>query len=191
MSLFQRFATAIIFILILTGLGTTDALLTSDMQWIPQDGNSLSSAQPLGIEKQNGPDVFDVLNKEGIATENTDEQSILHDIVPEGTPTEARTLLMNNDRLAYFSWTESPDVKVYFSALKEALRTSFSSHMQDLVDENQVREGKPLRNVLSFKDPAIHEERLLFIRVRQRMYEFHVPEGKEGEVQRLMDSLTE
>jgi hypothetical protein len=191
MSLFQRFATAIIFILILAGLGTTDALLTSDMQWIPQDGNSSSSAQPLGIEKQNGPDVFDVLNKEGIATENTDEQSILHDIVPEGTPTEARTLLMNNDRLAYFSWTESPDVKVYFSALKEALRTSFSSHMQDLVDENQVREGKPLRNVLSFKDPAIHEERLLFIRVRQRMYEFHVPEGKEGEVQRLMDSLTE
>ncbi len=107
------------------------------------------------------------------------------------TPVEARVILKDNDRLAYFAWIDSPDAKITFTALKEALKTSFSSQLQDLVDETQERPDKPVRNVLSFLDPAIHSERVLFVRVRQRLYEFHIAPGREADIQGLMDALTE
>lgn len=180
------------YILFLFLLGMTDAVVTQSINLIPQEPGTLSEEDAAaGVRRVTGPDVFAVLNQEGIATQNTQEESLLKKTVPNDTKVESRVILLGNDRLAFFAWMESPDAKTYFTALKEALHTSFSSELQDLVDEVQEREGKPVRNVLSFRDPAIHTERILFVRSRQRLYEFHVAPGQEEEIQRVMDGLTE
>ena len=88
------------------------------------------------------------------------------------------------------SWLETPDVKILFLALKEALHSSFSPELQDLVDEKQQRRGKPPRELLTFLDPAISEERLAFVRVRDRLYELHIPEGMDDAIFGLIEELT-
>ena len=145
----------------------------------------------IGAAEDNGPDIFAEFNAQNIVTNTTKEESLIGSIVPDSMHRKSRVLLEINDRIAFFAWMESPNVKDYFSSLKEALRASFSSDLRDLVDETQERPGKPVRNVLSFIDPAIHEDRLLFVRARERLYEFHVVPGKEAQVQALMDALTE
>jgi len=76
-------------------------------------------------------------------------------------------------------------------ALKEALHTTFSPEMRDLVDEVQTREGRPPRNLLTFLDPAINSERVVFIRVRERLYEFHIAPGRDDSIYDLIESLTQ
>jgi len=78
-----------------------------------------------------------------------------------------------------------------FLALKESLHGLFSPDMRDLLDENQAPEGKPPRNFLTFLDPAISEERLVFVRVRERLYEFHIAQAKEDAMYKLVETLTE
>ena len=195
MLLGRRILIGSLFVLLLVAIGTADALITQDLNILPEtartNGEGTAVEEPYGIEKQEGPDVFEVLNSQGITTKGTNEENVLSQIVQNEGDVEARVILKDNDRLAFLAWAEALDAKVYFTALKEALHNSFSSELQDLVDEVQEREGKPVRNVLSFFDPAIHEERLLFIRVRQRLFEFHVAPGKEPDIQTLMDALTE
>jgi len=96
----------------------------------------------------------------------------------------------DGDRIGLIAWADSPQVKIYLLALKEALHSTFSPEMRDLVDEAQEREGKALRNLLTFLDPAINEERVVFIRIRERLYEFHVAEGKDAVVFDLIETLT-
>ncbi len=185
-------ATAV-FVLVLLGLGVTDAVVNrASLPTVWTASNTANSASSrTGVVRSNGPDVFDVLNQQTVVTESTQETSLLRRVIPDSVAVESRVLLKGNDRIAFFSWVESPDVKEYFTALKEALHASFSKDVRDLIDETQEQEGKPIRNVLSFYDPAIHEDRLLFVRVRQRMYEFHVAADKEPQVQELMDALTD
>jgi hypothetical protein len=174
---------------LLLGIGTADAILTRDVNILPvlpaEDDTT------TGVPRPAGPELAEIWEDLSITTGETGENSILQSIVTPETEVQSQALLKNNDRLAYFSWVETPEAKIYFTALKQALSSSFSSELQDLVDETQERPGKPVRNVLSFLDPAIHEERILFVRVRQRLYEFHVAEGREAEVQGVMDALTE
>ncbi len=180
---------------ILLVLGSADAYFTGGLNALPAVDQAIEDDGPddtgTGVARRNGADVFDILNELGIVTESTREESLLDQIVPDGTVVEKRVILDMNDRLGFFSWVETADVKVYLSALKDALRSSFSSQMRDLVDEVQERDGKPVRDVLSFLDPAINGERILFVRVRQRLFEFHVPEGKEEKIQEVMDALTD
>ena len=201
MSFTSKVLTTAAFVVLLVGIGAVDAFLTQNVNKLPGEQTEATDApappaQPgnvngPGVAKQRGPDVYDILNAQGIVTETTREQSLLRRVIPDQVAVDARVVLKDNDRLAFFSWVESADVKTYFSALKEALQESFSPDIADLVDETQEREGKPVRSVLSFTDPAIHEDRLLFIRTRQRLYEFHVAPGKEEPIQVLMDALTE
>jgi hypothetical protein len=177
------------FVIILLGLGVTDAVLTRNLNMIPESAGGTESSVPTVVET--GPDVFEVLNSLGIVTQGTREEGLLEQVVPAEVKVEKRVILKGDDRLGYFAWLESPDVTVYLSAMKDALRSSFSSQMRDLVDEVQNIAGKPTRDVLSFIDPSIHEERILFVRIGTRLYEFHIPEGKEPETQTLMDELTQ
>ncbi len=187
-----KIGTAAGYIALLLVFGITDAVTTQGINLVPQEPGTISDEDAsAGVRRVNGPDIFAVLSAAGIATQTTREESLLSKIVPSDVEVESRVILLGNDRLAFFAWVESPDAKAYFTALKEALHTSFSSELQDLVDEVQEREGKPVRNVLSFLDPAIHTERILFVRSRQRLYEFHVVSGQEEEIQRVMDELTE
>lgn len=202
MSLPQKFGVFAAYLLILVGIGTADAVLTGDGIVLPIIAQNARSSNgdarseeggnaSTGVAKNEGPDIFRVLEGFSIATQTTREESLLRRVIPQDVPVESRVLLQNDDRIAFFSWVESPDVKTYFTALKEALHASFSDQVQDLIDEEQEDPEKTTRFVLSFFDPAIHEERLLFVRIRQRLYEFHVVDGKEGQVEQVMDSLTE
>ncbi len=189
MSSSQRLFVTSGFVIILLGLGVTDAVLTRDLNWLPEGTEGTESSAPATV--QTGPDVFDVLNALGIVTQGTREEGLLEQVVPENETVEKRVILKGDDRLGYFAWVESPDSTLYLSAMKDALRSSFSSQMRDLVDEVQDLPGKPTRDVLSFLDPSIHEERILFLRIGTRLYEFHVPAGKEPDIQTLMDELTQ
>ena len=182
MSSAKKTAVAIIFLLILAGLGTTDALLTRGTLRLPTVESE--TTQP-------GLDVVTLVESKGFTATETDEQFLLEKILLPGTPVASRVLLKDNDRVSALAWIETQDVKHVFTSLKESLRGSFSPDLKDLIDETQSEPGKPPRDVLSFSDPAILPDRVLFTRVRQRLYEFHVTPGKEADVDGLLNALTE
>lgn len=203
----SKLGTTIAFLGALVILLLADASLTRSSWWKPAEtpapktvitpgttvGSSSESTSSSGTRSSGAvaTDLARVFTALGYETANTREKSILEKVVPGGTAINGSTLLKNNDRVVHISWVDHPEVKLYYSALKEALHGSFTDRMIDLVDETQERPGKPVRNVLSFLDPNIHEERLLFVRVRQRLFEFHIAKDQEEAAQELLDALTE
>lgn len=190
MSLRLRILVGTCFTILLAGLGVTDAVLTSGMMVYPA-GTFAVDRDQNGVPRKKEPDVAVVLNGESVTTQNSDSKSLLERIVPKEVPIATRVLLKNNDRIGLLSYIESPDVRPYFMALKEALRASFSPALKDLSDITEAPPGHSVRNVLSFTDPSISEEKLIFIRVRERLYEFHVAQGKDAFIQALIEKLTE
>ena len=178
--------------LFLAGLGTVDAYLTEDV--LPAaviEAPTLGakpSAQP--VAKAEGPDVLKSMVELGFTLEVEKQTSLLEQVVPAGTPLQYRTLLLENDRAGYVIWADSPSVKTYFTALKEALLGSFSGQVTDLRDETSHESGRPVVNTLTFLDPTISEDRILFVRVQERLYELHLVRGKEELLQPLIDVLT-
>jgi hypothetical protein len=139
-----------------------------------------------------GPEVEKIIVDLGFEMLPSDELSILRTVIPAAEATvEQHVLLTNGDRAGLVAWTESPKVKQYFLALKEALHASFSPHVQDLVDEMQRIPGKPPRNFLTFFDEGLSPERIVFLRVRERLYEIHVREGSDDIMFALVDALTQ
>ena len=175
---------AIIFLLILLLLGTTDVLLTKGtLRFPPQEG----------VAKKTGPDVILIAEAQGFAIIETTEQNLLPTVLSAAARSTftARVLLKDDDRAATIGWIDSPDVKEIFTELRKHLRSSFSPRLTDLIDVTQTAEGKAPRDVLSFRDTGILEDWALFVRVRERLYELHVKEGREGEINALIDALTE
>lgn len=171
------------FLLVLILLGGADILLTRGTLRFPvTDG---------GVAKQKGVDVEFIANAHRFIVAEATEQNMLPALLPAGSVFNTRVLLKEDDRAATIGWTDSPEVKVIFTALKKKLRSSFSPQLKDLIDETQSEEGKPPRDVLSFHDPALHSDRLLFVRIRERLYEFHITPGHEAEIDELVDSLTD
>lgn len=153
--------------------------------------SSSQSSAPQGVAKRDGIDIFAILTAQGIETEATGQVSLIRRVIPEEVDVPTRILLKNDDRVAFFSWVQSSDAKAYFLALKEALHSSFSSNVTDLSDSVDMRDGKPPRSILTFRDPGINEERLLFVRIQDRLYEFHIADDKDADVRALMDALTD
>ena len=145
-----------------------------------------------GVKKAMGPDVLLTLTRLGFEIERSSELTILRTVIPEGAA-EVHTyaLLLNGDRAGLIAWTESAEVKNYFLALKEALHASFSPRVKDLLDETQHIPGKPPRNFLSFLDEGLSPERLVFLRVRERLYEIRITEGNDEAIFRAVDELTQ
>lgn len=181
-------------IVVLFGLGTADALFTD----ILLPSSDTKRADPVikppsqSTVKQGsfGPNVMETIVSKRFTFDDTGESSLIELIITDGTAVESRTLIKNGDRVGFVAWAESPRVKVYFLALKEALHTSFSPKVQDLIDETQREPGRPIQNLLTFFDPAISEDRLVFIRVRERLFEFHIAEGKDDVLFGLIEELT-
>lgn len=169
---------------ILLILGAADLMLTRGTLRFPM--------QTTGVAKMSGPDVTAVAQAQGFTVAETTEKNILPTILPADVAETftARVLLKENDRAATVAWIDSPDVKTFFTTLKKHLRSSFSEKLTDLVDESRTQPGTPPQDILSFRDPAIHDDRLLFVRVRERLYELHVKEGRQEDVDRLMEALT-
>jgi hypothetical protein len=179
-----------LYFLVLGFLVAADVRMTSSLTIIPSYAQSTSSIAG-GVQKKDAPVVTNVLQSLGITIKPTEDKGLLARVVPETTNVDRKILLLKGDRMAFFAVVESPDVRTYFTSLKEALQNSFSPQMRDLVDVTEAPEGHPIRNILSFVDPTLSEEKLIFVRSRDRLYEIHVAAGKDNEAQQLVEKLTE
>jgi len=200
-------------LLVLAGLGTADAFITNSpppLTWTPEGTETepdvvpvtkepgtlpspTSPTTPLGsVTKAEGLNVRQVLQEHGFSFEAKQDNLFLPRLIPDAeTTVEQGVLLKNGDRAGAIAWTESPKVKIYYLALKEALHGAFTPAVQNLVDETQRREELPPRNFLTFLDTGISEERIAFARVRERIYELHMNTAHENELFAVLDALTQ
>ncbi len=184
----------------LGALGAADFFITNDVYVADVTGDngtdgSESSAMSivttsLGVKKGTGPNVDESAKNLGFTTEESSDLTFLSQVASEEPSIHSLTLIKDNDRAGSVTWIESPSVKKHFVALKEALIGSFSSDVKDLKDTTEELPNEPTRNILTFLDPALSTERMIFVRVRERLYEFHVVMGKEDSVQGLIEEVT-
>ncbi len=142
------------------------------------------------MTKKSGLDPVTVALQRSFTAEETTQKSLLSAVVKDPSIVETRVLLMNGDRAGLIAWIETPDVKQVFMVLKDSLAALFSTQVRDLLDEMQSPPGSPPRNFLTFLDPALSEERFVFVRIRERLYEFHIAPGKEEVMYQLVEELT-
>ena len=159
-------------------------------------GSVFQSSQPhvikkgVSLKKKSSVDVPSTLASLQFALQQTSDVSLLQRIA-RGMDVQTVVLLQNNDRAALFSWLESDDVKTVFAQLKQALQEQFSPKLQGLIDETLAPTDGPPVDVLSFFDPAISPEKVIFIRVRNRLYEFHVAARSEAAISLLIAALSQ
>jgi len=145
----------------------------------------------VSTKKAGGIDVNAVLEKLQLVSKETNEASFILLTVPDRAKVTTSVLLRNNDRAFLFSWMESDDVKILFAALKQTLQEQFSGRVTDLVDETRTpKNGAPV-DYLSFIDPALSSERIVFLRIRNRLYELHVAENGDGLLPELVTELSQ
>lgn len=149
-----------------------------------------TGTQQAGVSVNNGPDIASFIESQGFTTTKSDELSFLAQIAGSGAQINSLAVMKDGDRAGSVTWIETPAVKTNFIALKEALLTAFSPKVQGLQDQTIEAPNQPVRNVLSFFDPALSAEKLTFVRVRERLYEFHIANGKDDVMQQLIDALT-
>ncbi len=131
-----------------------------------------------------------VLAKLQLVSKETNEASFILLTVPDRATVKTSVLLRNNDRAFLFSWIESDDVKILFAALKQTLQEQFSGKVTELVDETRSpTNGAPV-DYLSFLDPALSAERIVFFRIRNRLYELHVAENGDELLEQLVAELS-
>lgn len=203
MSSRAKIITTVALLVFLGGLGIADYQLskapalqddtvaqTSSTTTTVTTSGSVAAVPTGGVKKQNGPAVADTIAAAGFSTTDSNDLSFLTQIAGSGTTINSLAILKNGDRAGSVTWIESPRVKNIFIALKEALLTAFSSKVQDLKDQTLTPNDGPVRNELTFFDPTLSTERLVFVRVRERLFEFHIVIGKEDTFNPLIEALT-
>lgn len=183
-------------LVVLSGLGVADYISNNGLPAaLPATGSSSVSSAIVEdpavtdpVAKQPGVNVATAMSQLGYETQSSTDLSMLSQVVT-GQP-QTLVLLKNSDRVGSVTWIDSPQVKTFFISLKEGLLSAFSPNVQDLRDETLQGEGQPVRNILTFLDTSLSEERLVFVRVRERLYEFHIASGKDTEMNALIEVLT-
>ena len=176
-------------------LGVADAALLEGLPKkaeVAQEIPAKTQIEPTGgVRKATGPDVLESLISNSFTFSDTREKFILSPVVGKSSDTlTAKALLIDGDRAGAIGWISSPHVKKHYLVLKEALHSAFTPEVQDLLDETQRRENHPTRNLLTFLDAGILPERVVFVRVRERLYEFHIAEGSSDKIFNLIEDLT-
>lgn len=141
-------------------------------------------------KKASGINVAEVLAKLYLIMQPTNEASFVLVTSPDRSKVQTSVLLRNNDRAFLISWMESDDVKTVFASLKQALQEQFSGKVTDLVDEIRTPTNGPPVDYLSFIDPALSSERIVFLRNRTRLYELHVAKNGEDLLEQLVAALS-
>ncbi len=150
-----------------------------------------SQAAAVGIAKNSGPTLAQVAASQNVKlTANTKEATLFGDIFADRAKPVSQVILKDGDRAGSVTVVTSPQVKILFVSLKEALLGKFSSRISGLKDETLQENGRPVRNILQFTDPAISEEKIVIVRVRENLYEIRMAKGKEQVMESLMDALT-
>ena len=175
---------------------TSSSISSSEAPVIPENSSSTAGSTPgvikkgVSTKKASGINVEDVLAKLQLVTQETNEASFLLLTAPDKSKVKTYVLLRNNDRAFLFSWMESDDVKSVFAGLKQALQEQFSGKVTDLVDETRSTPGGPPVDYLTFIDPVLSTERIVFLRVRTRLYELHVAENGDAALEQLAAELS-
>jgi hypothetical protein len=167
-------------------LGAADGLL---LEQGALDPAALPPPAAVPVAKRDGPDVPALLAELGYDARLQREQSLLEQVAPAGVPVEYRVLLSGSDRQGAVAWIDAPDAKAAFKDLKQKLLQTFSAGLKDLVDETTQKEGQPVVNRLSFRDPAVSPEQFVFLRIRERLYEVHIAPGQEAALAPLLEAL--
>ena len=142
----------------------------------------------VSTKKHASINVDDVFLRLQLIKKDTTEMSLLQ-LVDQSPAVSTIVLLKNNDRALLFSWIQSDDVKTIFSSVKKALQEQFSGQVKDLVDETRTSSSSTPMDILSFLDPAISKEKILFLRIRNRLYEIHIAQNGESVVDQLIEEL--
>jgi hypothetical protein len=143
----------------------------------------------VSLKKKSSVDVATTLASLQFTSTATSERGLLQGSAGS-VEIHTSVLLLQNDRAAYFAWIENDDAKTILQKLKQTVQDQFSPQLKDLIDETLIPADGPPVDVLSFLDPAISAEKVIIIRVRNRLYEFHVAVGSEGVVSQLIAALS-
>lgn len=193
----SKVAVTVAVLLLIAGVAAADALtkestLTGQLKlWLESDGaeSSSSVAAESSSSADAAPAVLETLVARGFTFEQKDEPSFLRQLVPsEALPTYV--LLQNGDRAGSLVWLQTSESAAVFQSLKESLIQSFSPELQDLRDETVDEPGKPVRSVVTFLDPQLSEERLVFVKTGDTLFEVHVAAAAQDAVLPLIDTLT-
>lgn len=174
--------------------GTEDAtMMVDETGEVILDENQTGSTLPIpagAVGKNQGQTIEQVATNQGLEVRPSDDLNLLSQVVRSDQEITSVILLKDGDRAGAVAWMESTDTKATFGLLKEALIKAFSPQMTDLRDETMQEPNLPIRNILTFLDPALSEERILFVRVRDRLFEFHLAAGQEATMYAFVDSIT-
>lgn len=164
--------------------------LQPDPTILEQQASSKAPETAEPVKKLDGPNVRAIIDATNFSYVESAEKTFLGQLHIDDKPIHNLALLKNGDRAGSITWLYSPKVKIGYLTLKEALHSAFTPQVKDLLDETQSPEGRPVRNILTFFDPGLSEERIVFIRVRESLYEFHIAEGSDDDIFILIDELT-
>ena len=150
-----------------------------------------SACASAELEKpQEGRDILAIAQSTGLELlpVSATEQSFLQLVLPaeERAALRSAVLLRDGERVAALYFIQSPNAEKFSFAIKERAFDLFSSQMTNLIDERVAREGYQAFDVFAFMDPVLGEDRFLFARIGESLYEFHVAAEKESVVQGLI-----
>jgi hypothetical protein len=182
-----KIATTVLLLVALTGVGAADYYFEGREYAAELTDAGSPDTGSGGVAKAEGPDVAAVLGALGLQATASEDLTFLAQ-VSRDAEVHSLVVLQGGDRAGSVSWIDG-DAKDAFIALKQALLTAFSDKVEGLSDKTYQDEGSPTRNVLTFRDPALSEETLTFVRVRERLYEFHAT-GSGTTMQAVIDGLT-
>ena len=192
-----KLAVTFVLLALLGSLGAADYYLSGSQYaaFLTQGADDTTtptiSPVPAGaVAKAKGPYVEDIAREQSMELRPGNDLTLLAQVASDGPSVQSFALMKDQDRIGSVAWIESSAVKETFTALKEALIAAFSPGLQDLKDETIQGADKPTRNLLTFLDPSLSEERIVFIRVRERLYEFHVALGKESAMNEFVEIVT-
>lgn len=207
-----KFLFTIVFLAVLGGLATVDYMFSNNSIVAdqppkivveeaeqPEVANSSASSvkseantNTARVKKRTALPILTAIKQANLTSMNTDEPTFLEQVLGDDAQiVEKNIILKNDDRIAVIAWVDSPLAKSYFRLLKDALFNSFTDELTDLRDELQQPNGLPNRNYLTFKDPGITNEQVIFIRVRQRIVELRIGDGSEPDVASLLELLSQ
>ncbi len=186
MSIPAKIITTVLLLVGIAGIGAADYMLAGR----EYAASVLNPDGGTGTAKAEMIDVREALSDLELTAEDSDDLTFIAQVATDDQDVESVTVLQHNDRIGSVTWTDGGEVKPLFIELKESLLSAFSSKVTGLTDRTTQDPNGPVKNTLTFRDPALSEETLTFVRVRERLYEFHSAEGKEGAMQRVMEELT-
>lgn len=182
-----KIITTVLLLVALTGVGAADYYFAGREYAASLTGTEPTPGTDTGVAKAEGPDVQQTLASMNLITQASEDLTFLAQVSNDQT-VKTFVVLQGNDRVGSVSWIDG-GAKQAFIALKSALLSAFSAKVENLSDKTYQDAGLPTRNVLTFRDPALSEETLTFVRVRERLYEFHTADT--GTVmQQVIESLT-